>query len=190
MDRESKMITGKMLDAAPPATSQTGPGLDDTERMKLAMSIMDYNQEFVRFTDDKSNSLLLVNSIVLAVASTGALPGPLALAAAGCAAVAVLFCLRVVVARLPQAMRSDIAKLVFFGHVRQRRTKGAYVEEFFRAGPRQIAESLAGQIFDLAGVVEKKVRAYRQAQLLTLLSAVLWVAALAVPALERLGTLS
>ncbi|RLB57521.1 MAG: hypothetical protein DRI34_07620 [Deltaproteobacteria bacterium] len=190
MADERKVVTGTLLEMPRRTAGRAGAVLDDTERMKLAMSIMDYNQEFVRFTDDKSNSLLLVNSIILPVASTGALVGPLALAAAACAAVAVLLCLRVVVARLPQTMRRDLAKLVFFGHVRQRRTKAAYQEDFFRAGPRQIAESLAGQIYDLAGVVEQKLRAYRQAQLLTLVSAALWMASLAAPVLGRLGALS
>ena len=152
------------------------PGLRDSDRLRFAMSIMQHNQSMVNFTDSKANSLLLINSIFLATGAGRGLTSALPILALGMAACAILLCGLVIYARMPGQMRHDRAKLVFFGHIRQRNERGAYLDDFRRTPPEEITESLLMQVYDLAGVVERKFKAYHRAQLATVFSAALWLA--------------
>jgi len=154
-----------------PALPDGDAPLDATGQLGLAMSVMRYNQGFVEFLDNKANSLLLVNSIFLAAGAAGDLSSAPGVIATTIAAIAVLACLMVVYARMPSRLSHDPAKLVFFGHIRQRRTADDYLDDFQRTGIDEIAEATILQVHDLATVVEQKFRAYRWAQIVTLFSA-------------------
>jgi len=180
-------VLGELVNARDEHLAKREKGeMNHVDRMRLAMTVMQYNQSFVNVTDGKANTLLLINSIFLATGAASAFTSALDVVASAAASVAVLLCLTVVFARLPQQMKRDRAKLLFFGHICQRRQRAAYVEDFRQAGAREIAESLAKQIYDLAGVVDRKFRAYRRAQLVTIFSAAVWIANLLRPALELL----
>lgn len=164
------------------------PGeMDAEERLRFAMSVLQYNQSFVNVTDGKANSLLLINSIFLASGAAGDLGSPLALAAALLAAVAIVTCLAVVYARLPAgpAVR-DRVRLVFFDHIRRWRNREDFQYAFRQARPGPVADGLAAQLHELAGVVHRKFKAYRTAQVATMFSAALWMANLMAPALQGL----
>ncbi len=182
MDSAMLKVVGRLEEG--PSRQVAADELGPVKRMEFAMSVLDYNQSFVNFTDGKANSLLLINSIFLAMGAVDAMGSKLGIAAVFVSAMAILMCMAVIFARLPGMMRRDRAKLVFFGHVRQRRNKTAYVEDFNSARPSEIAESLSGQIYDLSMVVEHKFRAYRRAQLATLLSAGLWIVGLLSPMID------
>jgi hypothetical protein len=192
MDRKINTVVHDLAEARDRHLSAEADrqALSPVERMKFAMSVMQYNQSFVNVTDGKANSLLLINSIFLATGAGSTLTKVLPLAAVVAASVAILLCLAVVFARLPVQMKRDRAKLVFFGHICQRRNKAAYREDFAKARTSEIDESLTGQVYDLARVVDSKFRAYRRAQLVTMLSAGLWITNLLAPAMALLQSVS
>ena len=139
---------------------------------------MQYNQAFINFTDGKANALLLINSIFLATSAASTLGSVLSIVAVATAGLAVLLCLCVVYARLPGIMKRDRAKLVFFGHVLQRLNRAAYLEDFHQASAEDVTDSLLKQVYDLALVVDRKFRSYRWAQLVTMVSAAVWIISL------------
>jgi hypothetical protein len=161
--------------------------LEVPDRLRFAMSIMQYNQTMVNFTDSKANSLLLINSIFLATGAQWNLASILTLLAVVLAACAILLCITVIYARMPGQIRPDRAKLVFFAHIRQRRNRAAYLEDFDSACAPEITESLLKQNYDLAGVVDRKFRAYNRAQLATVCSAALWIVNLLNPLIEKVN---
>lgn len=161
----------------------TGSDLAIGERLRLAVSAMEYNQSFVTFADGKANALLLVNSIFLATAA-GRLGQSIAAAlVAAAAGLAILLSLSVIYARLPGQMKRDRAKIFFWGHICQRRSKADYATDLASVAPQEILESLARQTFDLCQVVQRKFKAYQVAQLMTFLSAASWVLYLIGPPL-------
>ena len=160
------------------------PGLTSSARLKFAMGILSYNQSFVTFVDGKANSLLLVNSIFLATAASAGLTAGLSLAAVGVAALAVLACLGVVWARSTPATARERGQVVFYDQILKRRSAGVYEDDFMNAGPDELVASTVRQVYTLAGVVDRKFRAYRWAQSVTVVSAALWLSQLLVPALS------
>ena len=160
---------------------------DDVERAKFAMSVMDYNQEFIRFTDEKANSLLLVNSIILAVSATAGGTALAGLVAAACAACAVLLCLGVVVSRSAGTVGSDSARVVFYADILKRRTRADYRQDFVRLDPRQLADSLLDQVYDMAKLVNRKLGMYHLAQFATYVSAAAWMVSLVEQFVARHG---
>ncbi|MGC4122693.1 MAG: DUF5706 domain-containing protein [Myxococcales bacterium] len=156
-------------------------------RIDLAFQVMNYNQGFVTFVDGKANSLLVVNSIILATSGSSSLAGSrLALAALAAATVAILLCLSVVFARHPKPAKRDKARLAFFAHILQRSNWSQYQHDLEEVEPDQLLASFAHQVHDLAAVVDKKFAAYRRAQTATFLATGLWIATLAVPVLRGL----
>jgi hypothetical protein len=174
MVTKREAATLQLLDEPIPAHERD---LSPADELRFAMAIMQYNQAFINFTDGKANALLLINSIFLAT-SAAAMGSALSIAAVAMAGFAVLLCLFVVYARMPGVMKRDRAKLVFFGHVLQRRNRAAYLEDFHNAAAEDVTDSLLRQVYDLAKVVDRKFRSYRWAQLATMLSAALWIAGL------------
>jgi hypothetical protein len=178
------------MSSSNPAAGPTGPdepapeGLTIGERLRLAISAMEYNQSFVTFADGKANALLLVNSIFLATAAGRLGQSFSALLVAASAGLAILLSLSVVYARLPGQMKRDRAKIFFWGHVCQRRSKAEYAADLASARPEEILESLARQVFELAQVVQRKFKAYQAAQFMTFLSAASWVLYLIGPPLH------
>jgi len=164
-------------------TAVSRTDLAPASRLQFAMSVLKYNQGFVTFTDGKANSLLLVNSIFLATLASAGLASGLSIAAVAAAATAVLLCLGVVWARMSGTGPGERGQLVFFDHILRRRNPAAYVEDFRQASPDEMVECTVRQVYDLASVVDRKFKAYRLAQLTTVLSAALWIANLLAPAL-------
>lgn len=159
------------------------PDLTPGARLRLALDVLQYNQDFVGLTDAKANTLLLVNSIFLATTASAGLHSGLGVASLLAAALVVLLCLGVVWARSTQPKARERGQLVFFGHIVRRRTPAAYEEDFCQAGPEELVSATARQVYELAGVVERKFKAYRWAQMATVVSAGLWISHLLVPVL-------
>ncbi|HEY3451878.1 MAG TPA: Pycsar system effector family protein [Myxococcales bacterium] len=155
-------------------------------RIDLAFQVMSYNQGFVMFVDGKANSLLVVNSIILATSGSSSLMGSrLALAALASATVAILLCLSVVFARHPNPAKRDKSRLAFYAHILQRNTWSQYQHDLEEVEPDQLLASFAHQVHDLAAVVDKKFHAYRRAQSATFVATGLWIASMAVPLLRN-----
>jgi hypothetical protein len=163
-------ITGTMVH--PPAAARPAPRLD------LALAALRHNQGLVTFVDGKANSLLLVNSIFLATTATAGGRTALPLATLGLAALALLLCLAVIAARGAGLVRREAGRLIFFEDVLARRTARDYHADLVGQSDEAVLESTAEQVFLLAGIVDRKFRAYRRAQLATLLAAGLWTASL------------
>ena len=174
MVTKREMAALRLLDEPIPAHERD---LTPADELRFAMSIMQYNQAFINFTDGKANALLLINSIFLATAAS-ALGSMLSIVSVAVAGLAVLLCLCVVYARLPGIMKRDRAKLVYFGHVLQRLNRAVYLEDFHKATAEDVTDSLLKQVYDLALVVDRKFRSYRWAQLVTMVSAAVWIASL------------
>jgi hypothetical protein len=160
---------------APPVASSADRG-----RLRLALSAFAHNQSLVTFVDGKANSLLLMNSIFLA---TGAAAGrsPIGLVGLALAALALLLCVAVIAARGVGLTCRDPARLVFYQDILLRRSPGDYLADLRDQPDGAVLESTARQVYELAGIVARKFRAYRRAQLVTLLAAGTWVANLLLP---------
>lgn len=158
--------------------------LSDEARLRVVLAALQYNQGFVTFTDGKANTLLLVNSIFLATTASTGLSGWLSWATLVSAAAVVLLCLAVVWARASGQTSNQRGQLFYFEHILRRRNPVAYQEDFGQAGPDEVFECTARQVYELASVVARKFRAYRTAQLATLTTASLWIANLVGPALR------
>jgi hypothetical protein len=167
---------------SPAAAPELQPGLPQEARLRLALSVLQYNQGFVTFTDGKANTLLLVNSIFLATTAQAGLHGWVSWASLLATAGVVLLCLAVVWARSGAPASSQRGQLIYFEHILRRRNPLAYQEDLEQSGPGELIECAARQVFELAAVVDRKFRAYRWAQSATLLSAALWLANLIGPA--------
>ncbi len=164
----------------------TGPRTDLSaqERIKLAMGILDYNQELISFSDAKANTLLVVNSIFLATTASAGLDHPLALASVLASAVVVLLCLRVVWARSTQTRIKERGQLVYFGDILRRQRAANYLDDFLKASADEVLSSTVMQVYGLAGVAKRKYSAYALAQLATVVSACIWLANLLQPVLK------
>jgi len=162
-------------------------GYDQARRIDLAFQVMNYNQGFVMFVDGKANTLLLVNSIILATSASASVSGSrVALAALAAGTVAILLCLSVVFARQPRPAKRDKARLAFYAHIVQRSSWTQYQHDLEEVEPEQLLASLAHQVHDLAAVVDRKFAAYARAQTATFVAAGLWIASMAVPVLRSL----
>lgn len=163
-----------------------GGGYDLSRRIDLAFQVMNYNQGFVMFADGKANSLLVVNSIILATSGSASLAGSrIAIGALVAATVAILLCLSVVFARHPNPAKRDKSRLAFYAHILQRSSWSQYQHDLEEVEPDQLLASFAHQVHDLASVVDKKFAAYRRAQSATFLATGLWIASMAAPLLGR-----
>ncbi len=154
------------------------------ERIKLAMGVLDYNQDLISFSDAKANTLLVVNSIFLATTASAGLGKPLALASLVASAVVVLLCLRVVWARATSTRARERGQLVYFGDILRRNKAVNYLDDFRSVTPDEVLQSTVMQIFGLAGVAERKYKAYAFAQFATVVSAAIWIANLLQPILS------
>lgn len=154
------------------------------ERIKLAMGVLDYNQELISFSDAKANTLLVVNSIFLATTASSGLGHPMALASVIASAVVVLLCLRVVWARSTQARIKERGQLVYFGDILRRQRAVNYLEDFQSVTPDEVLKSTVEQVYGLAGVAQRKYSAYALAQLATVLSACIWLFNLLQPIMK------
>jgi hypothetical protein len=170
-----------------PVTEPNDSEFAQLNRIELAFNVMAYNQGFAVFADGKANTLLVVNSIILATsASTSATGSKLAIAALVAATVAIMLCLWVVYARHFAPHKRDKSRLIFWAHILQRSDWSQYLRDFQEVTPDQLLTGFAHQIHDLAHVVERKFFAYRLGQTATFLAAGLWIASLASPLLSQL----
>jgi len=163
-------------------SESTGEDYPVAKRIDLAFQVMNYNQGFVVFVDGKANSLLVVDSIILATSGAAALTGSkVALAALVAATAAILLCLSVVYARHANPAKRDKSRLAFYAHILQRKDWGQYLRDLEEIEPDALLASFAHQVHDLAQVVDKKFHAYRRAQSATFVATALWVASMAMP---------
>ncbi len=151
------------------------------QRIQLALNVMNYNQGFVVFADGKANTLLVVNSIILATSAGAAAGSRLALSALAAATVAIVLSLWVVWARSASPARREKARLAFWAHILQRPDWGQYLRDLREVEPEAILESTAHQIHDLAQVVSRKFFAYRLAQAATFCATALWIVSMVRP---------
>ncbi|HOX42874.1 MAG TPA: DUF5706 domain-containing protein [Myxococcota bacterium] len=151
-------------------------------RIELAMTALAHNQSLITFVDGKANSLLLMNSIFLATGAAAA-RSALGLIGLSLAALALLLCVAVIAARGVGLTCRDPARLVFYQDILLRRSPGDYLADLRDQPEEAVLESTARQVYGLAGIVERKFRAYRRAQHVTLLAAGTWVANLLLPLL-------
>ncbi len=167
-----RAVVGSLVEARPAARG----------RLELALAALAHNQAMITFVDGKANSLLLVNSIFLA---TGAAAGRTGLGLSGLAlaALAMLLCLAVIAARGVGLTCRDPARLLFFQDILLRRSPGDYLADLAGQADEAVLESTARQVYGLAGIVDRKFRAYRRAQAATLLAAGTWAANLLLPLL-------
>jgi hypothetical protein len=169
---------------------KTGERLDVGARLGLSLGMVTLNQGLVQFADQKANGLVVVSSIFLASLAPSldhldAAEHPhlrdLGLAACAAAILALLAALRVMLARnaaasphAPQVGRS----LVFFKHVSAIPKAADYIETFREADGERVLDSLLASNHDVCAIANMKFKAYRWAERLTLLAAVLWGAAI------------
>lgn len=158
--------------------------LSSGERIKLAMGVLDYNQELISFSDAKANTLLVVNSIFLATRASVGMNHPMAMASVVASAVVVLLCLRVVWARSTQVRVKERGQLVYFGDILRRQKAVNYLDDFLNVTPEEVIKSTVMQAYGLAGVAQRKYKAYALAQFATVVSAGLWLISLLKPVFE------
>jgi hypothetical protein len=161
------------------------------ERLSLGLGMVNLNQGLIQFADTKANGLVLIDSIFLAVMAPnlGVLRGgltPLALVIGAffvTCALGLLAALRVIVARAATHADARPRSLIFYKHIASFGRAHDYVEDFRDADGERVLESVLASNYDLAGIAQAKFRAYKTAEHLTLLSAVLWVAGMVLEVL-------
>ena len=137
-----------------PRDMATVVGLQDLgipQRVKLAFDILAHNQAFVIFTDQKANSLLLLNSIFLATAAAAVTTSAWSIAAVGAAAAAALLCLAVVWARMPGMRQGNSARMLFFADILKRRNAATFAEDLRRVAVANVA--ILGYLTAVTGIV-------------------------------------
>ena len=145
-----------------------------------AYEILNYNQQLIQFADSKAGTLIVINSLFVAAMGAGSgRPGNTALEVLGAvvvlaSALAVVLCLAVVMTRT-EANLSSRADLVFFADILTRPNAAYYASEFLRTPEDVHVDDLLRRTYVLAGIAQRKFRAYGSAQLATALSGVLWL---------------
>ena len=154
------------------------------ERISIALGMVGFNQGLVQFADSKANGLLLVNSIFLAsmVSALDAPGGGRALAVVFFVAcvVALLASLRVMLARAVATDDPRPRSLFFHKHITGFSKGQSYVDEVRASEGEPFLDALLLSNYDLAGIASAKFAAYKTAERLTLVSAVLWIGGMLV----------
>jgi hypothetical protein len=161
--------------------------IDLAHRIELSLGMLGFNQSLIQFADSKANGLVVVNSIFLAsltpaldhmkVASLG-----LKAAAGASALVSVLGLLASLLVMLSRASDTHEPRprsLIYHKHILGFTKAQSYVDEFREAEGEKVLDAFLFSIYDLAGIASVKFKAYKNAERLTLLAAVLWIGAMA-----------
>jgi hypothetical protein len=160
--------------------------IDVARRLSLSLEMIGFNQGLIQFADSKANGLVVVSSIFLASLSPAIehmRAAPLAekvLAGTSAAAsvLALLASLRVMLARAPASNDPRPRSLLYHKHILGFTKAQSYVDEFREADAEKVLESFLMSNYDLAAIASAKFAAYKAAERLTLLGALLWIAAL------------
>jgi hypothetical protein len=151
--------------------------LADETQLHSAFEILHYNQDLIQFFDGKANTLIVINSIALA-SSAGLRAMGFGSVFLVAAIISILLCLRVVMAKPPQAGPHG-RDLIFFADITSRPER-LYRFDFLRTDPHQMLNALLSRTWRLAAIADRKYETYRVAQNATVVTCVLWMAAVVV----------
>jgi hypothetical protein len=165
---------------------KTKERIDLGHRIELSLAMLGFNQGLIQFADSKANGLVVVNSIFLASLAPAldhmkAAPLGLKVVAGASAAASVfglLASLMVMLSRATETHEPRPKSLIFHKHILGFTKAQSYVDEFREADGEKVLDSFLFSIYDLAGIANVKFRAYKTAERLTLLGAVLWISAI------------
>lgn len=153
--------------------------VSDPSLVDSAFEILNYNQQLIQFADSKAGNLIVINSLFIAAAQSGAASGGLALKLLQMMLVltaggALLLCLAVIMSRayLPRMPRKDC---IFFGDIAQRRNMNHFVRDFTASSGQTHLEDSLRRTYVLALIASRKFSIYGWAQWLTAGAAFLWL---------------
>jgi hypothetical protein len=157
------------------------------ERSRDAFQVLAYNQDLVQFVDSKAGTLIVVNSLFIAASTAsggGVLARGLEVACLLCGGVAILACLRVVLAgRRPQDSPRKRPDVVFFHDIRRRQRPGHYLRDFVDTSDEELASQVLLRTYVVAGIAGQKFAAYALARGATAFAAIVWILARGILAL-------
>ena len=157
-------------------------------RLGLGLGLLNFNQSLIQFADSKANGLVLVNSIFLASMApaidvlkqptTGTSIKAVALVFFAVSVLALLASLWVTLARAPHSHEQRPTSLAYYKHILSFHSAQGYVEAFRGSEGEHALDALLVATHDLAGIASAKFKAYKAAERLTLLGAMLWITAM------------
>lgn len=155
------------------------PQTQASEQLAGAYQILNYNQQLIQFADSKASSLIVINSLFIAAAQSGASSGLLLRLSQGfllaVAGLALLLCLFVIMSQsagLPRLPRRDF---IFFHDIVEKRKSDRYAHEYMVSGVTQRTEDALRRTYVLALIARHKFAAYTWAQRVTALAALVWL---------------
>jgi hypothetical protein len=165
---------------------KTKERIDLPRRLSLSMEMIGFNQGLIQFADSKANGLVVVSSIFLASLSpalehlktASLLEKAVAGASAVASILALLASLRVMLSRAPDTHDPRPRSLLYHKHIIGFTKAQSYVDEFREAEGEKVLDSFLMSNYDLAAIASAKFSAYKTAERLTLLGALLWIAAM------------
>jgi len=167
------------------ADKKTKQRVELPHRVGLGLGLMNFNQSLIQFADSKANGLVLVNSIFLASMApaidvlkkptTGTSIKAVALVFFAVSVLALLGSLWVTLARAPHDHGERPKSLAYYKHILSYHSAQGYVDEFRESDGEHALDALLVATYDLAGIASAKFKAYKSAERLTLLGAVLWI---------------
>lgn len=160
--------------------------LDLGHRIDLTLGMLSFNQSLIQFADSKANGLVVVNSIFLASLAPAldhvkTAPLGLKVAVGASALVSVLgllASLMVMLSRAPESHEPRPKSLIYHKHILNFTKAQSYVDEFREAEGEKVLDAFLFSIYDLAGIANVKFQAYKTAERLTLVGALLWIGAM------------
>ncbi len=152
------------------------------EKLGVGFSILSYNQNILQFADSKANTLIVINSIFIASATTffGTTPKSLlflSLMFFALSIYATALCLLVVTPRSDSSLkmvRAPRKDLIFFGDILTRDSK-KYVRDYKRYRYSEFLEDLAYRIYRVALIASDKYKILSKAQTFTTIAALFWL---------------
>ncbi|MBF0546185.1 MAG: hypothetical protein HQM08_17210 [Candidatus Riflebacteria bacterium] len=159
--------------------------MEITEQIKIAFTILNYNQGLIQFADGKANALLLINSIFIA-----SMAPFIELASKGLSKIGILLqiiffvfsilsiltSIGVITTRkVPALERENKGNLIFFGEIIQTNNPDGYIHEFNSLDAKKFQNTLLTNIFVISKIAASKYAIYNIAQLATLISCILWI---------------
>ena len=156
------------------------------ERISYAYSTMNFNQNLIQFAESKSHTLLLINSIFLATATTlmetpqeqtvtGTIFKVIRILFLIASAVSVIKCLLVVAPTKGIPQRNRRKDFIFFKDILSHNTADMYRYEFCKTQTPLLLEDILKRCYTLAHIASAKFSLYEKAQGLTFISCILWL---------------
>ena len=170
------------------ADKKTKQRVELPHRLGFGLGLLQFNQSLIQFADSKANGLVLVNSIFLASMApavellkrptTGTAVRAVALLFFAVSVLALLASLWVTLARAPHTHEERPTSLAYYKHILSFHTAQGYVDAFRDSDGEHALDALLVATHDLAGIASAKFKAYKSAERLTLLGAMLWIGAM------------